>query len=123
LIGTNAAAEREAVTEVPEEVAPAAAEAVPEELHRDEPQAESNEPEIWPEVEAEPEKKAEPQMPVITAKIRPLIAHKVVDRLSDSIIREVALEAVPRIAEKLIREALSDTGRSNENKEAKETSA
>jgi hypothetical protein len=30
----------------------------------------------------------------------------VIDRLSDGIVREVAREAVPRIAEKLMREAL-----------------
>ncbi|MEQ1644150.1 MAG: response regulator [Pyrinomonadaceae bacterium] len=110
-----------------EEVAAAAAETVVEEseveILPEEPQADTTEPEIWPEVESAPDEHVEPQMPVITPEMLDLIAERVVARLSDSVIREVALEAVPRIAEKLIREALSDTGRSNENKEAKETSA
>ncbi len=37
-----------------------------------------------------------------------LIAQRVVERLSDKVIREVAQTAVPAIAEKLIREALED---------------
>jgi CheY-like chemotaxis protein len=37
-----------------------------------------------------------------------LIARRVVEKLSDSAIREIAQDAVPRIAEKLIREALAD---------------
>ncbi len=37
-----------------------------------------------------------------------LIARRVVEKLSDSIIREIAQDAVPRIAETLIREALKD---------------
>jgi hypothetical protein len=86
-------------------------------------ESEAAEPEIWPEVESGLGGQREPQPPAITAEMLDIIADKVVARLSDHVVREVALDAVPRIAEKLIREALSDTGRSNENKEAKETSA
>jgi CheY-like chemotaxis protein len=35
-----------------------------------------------------------------------LIAQRVIDHLSDNVVRDIAKEAVPRIAEKLIREAL-----------------
>lgn len=35
-----------------------------------------------------------------------LVAQRVIDRLSDQVVRDIAKEAVPRIAEKLIREAL-----------------
>ena len=37
-----------------------------------------------------------------------LIAQRVIEKLSDKVIREVAQDAVPQIAEKLIREALED---------------
>ncbi|MBK6724613.1 MAG: hypothetical protein IPG58_15480 [Acidobacteria bacterium] len=127
LIGTNTAVEAEPAAETEEEVAVAAAETVTEETQAeeiiDEQATKTSEPEIWPEVESARAEQSEVQMPAITPEMLDIIAEKVVARLSDSVIREVALEAVPRIAEKLIREALSDTGRSNENKEAKETAA
>ena len=37
-----------------------------------------------------------------------LIVTGVLEKLSDSVVREIAQEAVPRIAEKLIREALEE---------------
>lgn len=131
LIGTSSAAEAkslvESEAETPDEGRVAEPGAVAEETQAetliDEPQTEAAEPEIWPEVEAAPDAHAESPMAAITPEMLDLIVEKVVSRLSDSVIREVALEAVPRIAEKLIREALSDTGRSNENREAKETAA
>jgi hypothetical protein len=42
------------------------------------------------------------------AELIELIAQRVIEKLSDNVIRDVAKEAVPRIAEKLIREALED---------------
>ncbi|HVF47055.1 MAG TPA: response regulator [Pyrinomonadaceae bacterium] len=36
-----------------------------------------------------------------------LVAQRVIEKLSDQVVREIALDAVPRVAEKLIREALS----------------
>ncbi len=41
-----------------------------------------------------------------------LVARRVVDKLSDKVVREIAMEAVPRIAEDLIREALEDEKKS-----------
>jgi hypothetical protein len=35
-----------------------------------------------------------------------IIAQRVIEKLSDRLVREIACDAVPRIAEKLIREAL-----------------
>ena len=43
-----------------------------------------------------------------SAELINLIAQRVIERLSDKVIREVAQDAVPQIAEKLIREALED---------------
>jgi hypothetical protein len=43
-----------------------------------------------------------------SAELINLIAQRVIERLSDTVIREVAQDAVPQIAEKLIREALED---------------
>ncbi len=37
-----------------------------------------------------------------------LVSQRVIEKLSDSVIREIAQDAVPRIAEKLIREALEE---------------
>lgn len=51
-----------------------------------------------PAVESKPES--------ISPELIELIAQRVIDRLSDKVVREVALEAVPRITESLIREAL-----------------
>ena len=41
-----------------------------------------------------------------------LIAQRVIDHLSDNVVRDIAKEAVPRIAEKLIREALDQESKS-----------
>lgn len=41
-----------------------------------------------------------------SAEFIALVAERVVERLSDRVIREIALETVPKIAEKMIREAL-----------------
>lgn len=43
-----------------------------------------------------------------SAELIELITRRVIERLSDHAIREIAQEAVPRIAEKLIREALKE---------------
>ena len=42
----------------------------------------------------------------ISAEMIEMIAQRVIDKLSDKVVREVALEAVPRITENMIREAL-----------------
>ncbi len=127
LISTSTGPEAETVLEAPVEVDVAEAESVAEESQletlTEEPQPAAAEPDIWPEVEAAPEQQAAPQIAELTQEMLDIIVERVVTRLSDQVIREVALDAVPRIAEKLIREALSDTGRSTENKEAKETAA
>jgi DNA-binding response OmpR family regulator len=61
---------------------------------------EVNEPETSPDQTPETET-AGPSSEFIT-----LVAQRVVEKLSDAVIREIAQDAVPRIAEKLMREAL-----------------
>lgn len=74
---------------------------------------EQPEPEVWPDVEGDQQDggTAVHSALEITPDLVDKIAEKVMERLSDHVIREVALEAVPRIAEKLIREALETSGR------------
>lgn len=54
-----------------------------------------------------------PPMPEVKALAEPspefisLVVGRVIERLSDKVVREIARDAVPRIAEKLIREALN----------------
>ncbi len=55
-----------------------------------------------PETAAEPAPKAD----AISPELIEMIAQRVIDKLSDKVVREVALEAVPRITENMIREAL-----------------
>ena len=62
-----------------------------------------NDFEIFARVSDSSSKSIEPAPELIDAIVR-----RVVDRLSDSAVREIAQEAVPRIAEKLIREALEE---------------
>jgi CheY-like chemotaxis protein len=50
--------------------------------------------------------RAEPAEP--SPEFIALVAQRVVERLSDKAVRDIAKEAVPRIAEKLIREALAE---------------
>lgn len=58
------------------------------------------------------------QPPAVTQSDEPspemiaLIAQRVIDHLSDSVVRDIAMEAVPRIAEKLMREALDKESKS-----------
>ena len=53
---------------------------------------------VFPQVSEEPK---EPSDELIS-----LIVQRVIEQMSDHVVREVAVEAVPRVAEKLIREAL-----------------
>ena len=66
----------------------------------------------------EPPEPAAPEPAASASEIQPteemieLIAKRVMDRLSDRVVRDIAQDAVPRIAEKLIREALEEESKS-----------
>ena len=58
------------------------------------------------ELEGAPPAEASMQEP--SAELIARIADLVIEKLSDRVVREIAREAVPRIAENLIREALEE---------------
>ncbi|MGB5015254.1 MAG: hypothetical protein WBO68_14630, partial [Pyrinomonadaceae bacterium] len=69
--------------------------------HIDEPDNSESDPQE-PGAAAEPAPRAD----AISPELIEMIAQRVIDKLSDKVVREVALEAVPRITENMIREAL-----------------